>query len=128
MDLLQDSIANLQTFNLRMTHTTCQADDSSGRSTGQSGPAIRKPWNPDHPYVEYPYTPWTAIYAYIDPPNHPNVGIYGSPMECMWNSYLHWGHQWGRWVRRYLCSMGDRYQPLVIYKPETTVTDLYRVI
>ena len=25
----------------------------------------------------------TAIYAYIDPPNHPNVGIYGSPMECL---------------------------------------------
>ena len=24
-----------------------------------------------------------AIYAYIDPPNHPNVGIYGSPMECL---------------------------------------------
>ena len=22
-----------------------------------------------------------AIYAYIDPPNHPNVGIYGSPMQ-----------------------------------------------
>ena len=22
-----------------------------------------------------------AIYAYIDPPNYPNVGIYGSPME-----------------------------------------------
>ena len=26
----------------------------------------------------------TAIYAYIDPQNHPNVGIYdGSPMECL---------------------------------------------
>ena len=24
-----------------------------------------------------------AIYAYIDPQNHPNVGIYGSPMECL---------------------------------------------
>ena len=24
----------------------------------------------------------TAIYAYIDPQYHPNVGIYGSPMEC----------------------------------------------
>ena len=24
-----------------------------------------------------------AIYAYIDPRNHPNVGIYGSPMECL---------------------------------------------
>ena len=24
-----------------------------------------------------------AIYAYFDPPNHPNVGIYGSPMECL---------------------------------------------
>ena len=22
-----------------------------------------------------------AIYAYIDPQNHPNVGVYGSPME-----------------------------------------------
>ena len=29
-----------------------------------------------------------AIYDYIDPQNHPNVGIYGSPMECLgmlWN-------------------------------------------
>ena len=25
----------------------------------------------------------TAIYAYIDPPHHPNVSIYGSPMECL---------------------------------------------
>ena len=24
-----------------------------------------------------------AIYGYIDPPNHPNVGIYGSPMESL---------------------------------------------
>ena len=24
-----------------------------------------------------------VIYAYIDPPNHPNVGIYDSPMECL---------------------------------------------
>ena len=24
-----------------------------------------------------------AIYAYIDPQNHSNVGIYGSPMECL---------------------------------------------
>ena len=24
-----------------------------------------------------------AIYAYIDPPNHPNVGIYDSPMESL---------------------------------------------
>ena len=24
-----------------------------------------------------------AIYAYIDPPNHPNVGIYGIYMECL---------------------------------------------
>ena len=24
-----------------------------------------------------------AIYAYIDPQNDPNVGIYGSPMECL---------------------------------------------
>ena len=23
------------------------------------------------------------IYTYIDPSNHPNVGIYGSPMECL---------------------------------------------
>ena len=23
-----------------------------------------------------------AIYPYIDRPNHPNVGKYGSPMEC----------------------------------------------
>ena len=25
------------------------------------------------------------IYAYIDPQNHPNVGIYGSSMECLGN-------------------------------------------
>ena len=25
-----------------------------------------------------------AIYPYIDPPNHPNVGIYGSPMGRVW--------------------------------------------
>ena len=25
----------------------------------------------------------TAIYAYIDTQNHPNVSIYGSPMECL---------------------------------------------
>ena len=24
-----------------------------------------------------------SIYAYIDPQNHPNVGKYGSPMECL---------------------------------------------
>ena len=24
-----------------------------------------------------------SIYAYIDPPNHPNVGKYGSLMECL---------------------------------------------
>ena len=29
-----------------------------------------------------------AIYAYIDPPNHPNVGIYGSPMERLGNVSL----------------------------------------
>ena len=26
-----------------------------------------------------------TIYAYIDPPNHPNVNKYGSPMECQDN-------------------------------------------
>ena len=25
-----------------------------------------------------------AIYAYIDPQNHPYVGIYGSPMGRVW--------------------------------------------
>ena len=25
----------------------------------------------------------TAIYAYIEPSNHPSVGIYGSPVECL---------------------------------------------
>ena len=30
-----------------------------------------------------PDTPCIAIYAYIDPSSHPNVGIYGSPMECL---------------------------------------------
>ena len=25
----------------------------------------------------------TGIYVYIDSPNHPNVGIYDNPMECM---------------------------------------------
>ena len=25
----------------------------------------------------------TGIYAYIEPANHLNVGIYSSPMECM---------------------------------------------
>ena len=24
-----------------------------------------------------------AMYAYIDPSNHPNVGKYTSPMECL---------------------------------------------
>ena len=25
-----------------------------------------------------------GMYAYIDPQNHPNVGIYGSPISCVW--------------------------------------------
>ena len=33
----------------------------------------------------------TAIYANIDPQNHPNVGIYGSPMECLGISRLNHG-------------------------------------
>ena len=31
-----------------------------------------------------------GIYAYIEPPNHPNVGKYGSPME-------HLGNKWNTW-------------------------------
>ena len=29
----------------------------------------------------------TAIYAYISPPNHPNVGIYGSPISRVWELF-----------------------------------------
>ena len=32
---------------------------------------------------QYPRHSMYVIYAYIDPSNHPNVGIYGSPMECL---------------------------------------------
>ena len=28
-----------------------------------------------------------SLYAYIDPQNHLNVGIYGSPMECLGRTY-----------------------------------------
>ena len=36
-----------------------------------------------------------AIYAYIDPQNHPNVGIYGSPISRVWVYMfaVRWGKQ-----------------------------------
>ena len=37
----------------------------------------------------YPRHSMFAIYAYIDPQNHPNVGIYGSPMECLGIVWFH---------------------------------------
>ena len=36
-----------------------------------------------------------AIYAYIDPQNHPNVGIYGSPISRVWDTCLISFHSFG---------------------------------